>query len=155
MAKPWNAWKHAPGPCRHLDRPCDDLPGDQGDADPGLPPGARDAGGWRPAADVLDTGRALVVQVALPGCDPDDISVETRGRELVVRGARRLDDGLCLRRYQTLELPRGSFIRRFPLPDDADTPQASAVLGHGLLTVTVPRRPTRIRRRRIPVDTPT
>jgi HSP20 family protein len=39
---------------------------------------------WEPPVDILETGREVLVLVALPGVDPDRIEVAIEGDDLVV-----------------------------------------------------------------------
>ncbi|CAG8571311.1 2255_t:CDS:2 [Acaulospora morrowiae] len=41
---------------------------------------------WRPASDVYETREAFIVHIDLPGVPREDISVDLRGRELVISG---------------------------------------------------------------------
>ena len=43
--------------------------------------------------------------------------------------------------YRRVERVRGSFFRRFSLPDTADAEGISAKGEHGVLTITIPKRP--------------
>ena len=79
----------------------------------------RDRGGFSPAVDVFyegDPPRA-VVMAELAGIDPDEISLDIEGRELVLAGHRRPADAEG-RVYQQLEIDFGPFRRRIPLGAD-------------------------------------
>src|SRR5258708_19531855 len=53
-------------------------------------------GAWLPAADVVETDGAYVIEVELPGVRREDLDVELNGDELVVTGDvnQRKDAGL-------------------------------------------------------------
>src|SRR3954465_15247153 len=90
-------------------REMDELFGDVFDRT-GLAP--RKRGGFSPAVDVFyegDPPRA-VVQAELAGIDPDELTLEIDGRELVLAGHRRPDDAEG-RVYQQLEIDFGPFRR--------------------------------------------
>jgi HSP20 family protein len=71
---------------------------------------------WEPPIDVLETDREVLILIALPGVDPDEvIAVIDRGM-LVVSGHRVLPAELRNARILRLELPQGRFERRIPLP---------------------------------------
>src|SRR5882757_4717684 len=94
-------------------REMDELFGDVFDRT-GLAPTRR--GGFSPAVDVFyqgDPPRA-VVQAELAGIDPDELTLEIEGRELVIAGHRRPDDAEG-RLYQQLEIDFGPFRRVIPL----------------------------------------
>jgi HSP20 family protein len=95
--------------------------------------------GFSPPVDVYylaDPPRA-VVKAALAGVRGEDLSLEIRGRELVLAGVRRPEeaDG---RVYQQLEIERGPFRRVLPLGVEVDADAAQAVFRDGLLTVELP-----------------
>lgn len=113
----------------------------------------KDAGyAWQPVADVVETSRDFRVMLELPGVCRQDVTVEARGRFLVIQGerpfARETGDGL----YQVLERSYGPFSRRFALPKGVSRAEITAVMKDGLLVVVVPKvRPERLHRR-IPIS---
>jgi len=74
------------------------------------------APGWEPPADVLETERALLIYVALPGVDAQDVHAVIDRGTLVVSGRRVLPQALRTAVIHRLELPQGRFERRIPLP---------------------------------------
>ena len=71
---------------------------------------------WEPPVDVIETERDVLVLVALPGVDPQAISLAIDSGELVIAGARILPVELQNAVIHRLELPQGRFERRVPLP---------------------------------------
>jgi HSP20 family protein len=71
---------------------------------------------WEPPIDVLETDRELLILVALPGVDPDQVEAVIDHGTLVVRGHRVLPVELRNARIHRLELPQGHFERRIALP---------------------------------------
>jgi HSP20 family protein len=110
---------------------------------------------WVPAADVLECADRVVITVELPGMTIDDVAVEVRGQDLWVRGVAPGGTADVIR-HHAVERPGGPFARRFALAGlcsgagETVGREVSAVLRHGLLTVTLMK--TRPLRRRIPVD---
>lgn len=72
---------------------------------------------WEPPVDVIETDRALLVLVALPGVDPDQAEAFIEDGVLVVRGQRVLPAEIRTARIHRLELPQGRFERRLALPE--------------------------------------
>lgn len=72
--------------------------------------------GWEPPVDILETDRAVLVFVALPGVDPDKVEASIDGGYLKVAGTRLLPAELQTATIHRLELPQGRFERRVPLP---------------------------------------
>ncbi|MGD0721645.1 MAG: Hsp20/alpha crystallin family protein [Roseiarcus sp.] len=74
------------------------------------------APGWEPPVDVLETERAVLVLVALPGVDPDRVEAVIDGADLVFSGARVFPPEMQTAIIHRLELPQGRFERRVRLP---------------------------------------
>ncbi len=91
---------------------------------------------WEPPVDVLETGREVLVLVALPGVDPDRVEVVIEGDELVVVGTRVLPAELRTALIHRLELPQGRFARRIRLPAGRYAGVRRSTV-HGCLAVTL------------------
>jgi HSP20 family protein len=74
------------------------------------------AASWEPPIDVLETDREILILVALPGVDPDQVEAVIDNGTLVVSGRRVLPAELRNARIHRLELPQGRFERRIVLP---------------------------------------
>jgi len=71
---------------------------------------------WEPPTDVIETDDEILILVALPGVDPDEVEASLEGGTLVISGRRRLPAELRNARILRLELPQGRFERRISLP---------------------------------------
>ena len=71
---------------------------------------------WEPPVDVLETDEELLIIVALPGVDPDQVEAVIENGVLVISGNRTLPAELHNARIHRLELPQGHFQRRISLP---------------------------------------
>jgi HSP20 family molecular chaperone IbpA len=93
---------------------------------------------FSPPVEVIDRGGELVVQVALPGVNRDDITVEVIGGYLVIAGLRHGEptNGQV---YRHAEIPRGPFRRVLPLPTEAAPEPLRIDVKEGLLRVTMPK----------------
>ena len=131
-------------------REMDELFGDVFDRT-GLAPTRR--GGFSPAVDVFyegDPPRA-VVHAELAGIDPDEISLEIEGRELVIAGHRHPADSEG-RMYQQLEIDFGPFRRVIPLGADVVPDAARATYRDGILRIELPLRRQEPRSRTVPIE---
>jgi len=91
---------------------------------------------WEPPADILETERTVLVQVALPGVNADRVEAVLDGDELVVAGTRVLPAELQTALIHRLELPQGRFERRLRLPAGSySAVRRSAVDGCLLITL--------------------
>jgi HSP20 family molecular chaperone IbpA len=71
---------------------------------------------WEPPADVLELDDEVLILVALPGIDPDQVDAAIDGECLLVAGRRPLPPQLRNAVIHRLELPQGRFERSIPLP---------------------------------------
>jgi HSP20 family protein len=106
--------------------------------DRGLAPRRR--GGFQPAVDVYYESQPprAVVRADLAGIDPTAVSLEVRGRELVLSGHRETSTPSDDRVYQQLEIERGPFRRVVALGAEVDADAANATYEDGILTVELP-----------------
>jgi HSP20 family protein len=117
----------------------------------GLAPRRR--GGFSPAVDVFyegDPPRA-VVQAELAGIDPDELSLEIEGRELVIAGHRRPADSEG-RLYQQLEIDFGPFRRVIPLGAEVVPDRSRATYTDGILRIELPLARPESRSRSVPIE---
>jgi HSP20 family protein len=91
---------------------------------------------WEPPIDVLETEDEVLVLVALPGVEPDQVETVIEGAYLVVTGQRVLPAELATAVIHRLELPQGRFERRIELPAGRyDAVRRAAVNGCVLITL--------------------
>lgn len=102
---------------------------------------------FRPAADILETAHGLVLRLEVPGVDPDDLSLDLAGQELIIRGLRRPQRPADALRFLHHEIVCGFFERTFLLPISIDADKVQARCADGILEVVLPRSALR----RIPV----
>ncbi|QIG94029.1 MULTISPECIES: Hsp20/alpha crystallin family protein [unclassified Bradyrhizobium] len=81
-----------------------------------LRPQAGSEPSWEPPMDVIETDEEILILVALPGVDPDEVEAALDGGTLVISGRRILPAELRDARILRLELPQGRFERRIALP---------------------------------------
>jgi HSP20 family protein len=91
---------------------------------------------WEPPVDVLETDRAVIVLVALPGVDMSDVQAAISQGELVISGVRVYPPEMRTATIHRLELPQGRFERRVHLPPGRYDGIRRAE-SHGCLTVTL------------------
>lgn len=91
---------------------------------------------WVPASNVWEDENGFYVQVALPGWEPKEISLEVKEKMLTVKGQRAGEE---TRQYHLQEIAAGNFARLFTLPASVDHEKARAVHANGLLTISFPK----------------
>ncbi len=108
--------------------------------------------GWLPAADVYQDGSDALILMNLPSINPENVSVQTRNRMVVVSGERETvgaPEGATVLRQ---EIRRGRFRRGFRLPDGTDVEAISATYRDGVLEVRLPGARRDATTRDIPVE---
>ena len=101
-----------------------------------------------PLTDIEETDDSYLLEVELPGVNPEDIDLQVDQGRLRLTGERRHRERLGFLRHRTRTTGRFSLDVRLPAPVDSDGVHAS--LDHGLLTVVVPKA-EQARRRHIPI----
>ncbi|RIL10573.1 heat-shock protein Hsp20 [bacterium] len=102
------------------------------------PRGANGAdGAFRPAADAWETDEAVVIELALPGANPEDVEITYEQDTLLVGGSVDPRDGS--HPYVLAERARGPFQRRFALNTSIDVDKAEASFDRGVLTLRLPK----------------
>ncbi len=99
--------------------------------------------------DIYTEGDNYVIEMALPGFNPDAVEVCCEGHQLTIRGQQPPETKAQQdRRYLRRERPAGAFERTVPLPPEVAVDQAQAHYEHGLLRLVFPKaehaRPRRI-----------
>ncbi|APZ44030.1 Hsp20/alpha crystallin family protein [Acidihalobacter ferrooxydans] len=120
----------------------------------GLPDHANDdaaTSDWVPAVDIKEEENAFLIHADVPGVEPKDIEVHMENGVLTIRGERKFENEEEKDGYKRVERVRGSFYRRFTLPDTADAENISARVDKGVLELRIPKQ-ERVRPRRINVE---
>ena len=101
--------------------------------------GADNVADWTPAVDIREGDQAYTLTADLPGVKPADIDVTMEKGILTIRGNRDEEQAEENGGYKRYERVRGSFMRRFALPDTANGDDIEARTEHGVLHVTIPK----------------
>jgi HSP20 family molecular chaperone IbpA len=97
------------------------------------PPSAQ-AWSWAPPADIWISDHELVMAIELAGCDPSDVRVSVLPGLVEVTGTlQSRATETTTKNYLGRERPVGTFLRRLPVPADADLASAGAKLTGGVL----------------------
>ena len=93
---------------------------------------------WLPAAEGRIEDGTYVIQMALPGIDPKEVSVSLMDNVLTVKGERKANHDTTGKEYFVREVAYGAFQRSFALPEGVDAAQVEAKYVNGMLEVRVP-----------------
>jgi HSP20 family protein len=94
---------------------------------------------WVPAVDIKETEKEFIIHADIPGVDPDDIDVHMEDGMLTIKGERESETKENREGYKRIERQRGTFYRRFSLPDTANAEKISAKSNNGVLEITIPK----------------
>ena len=97
---------------------------------------------WEPAVDVREEADRIVLRADLPGVRPEDVKLTWENGLLTLAGERpRQAESDTTVAYHLAERRHGAFERRFQLPKDANGDAIEAAYEHGVLTISIPKRP--------------
>ena len=107
---------------------------------------------WTPRVDIYEETERFVVLADVPGVDAKDIDITADNGVLTIKGERRSDrKDTDKNGYERIERTSGSFVRRFTLPESANTESIKAKQTNGVLEVSIPKQP-QVQPRRISVE---
>lgn len=106
---------------------------------------------WVPPVDIREEKNRFVILADLPGVDPAKIEIHMDKGVLSIRGERPADEADVHAQTKRAERPRGTFYRRFSLPESADAERITAASRNGVLEVTIPKH-ERVQPRKIVVE---
>lgn len=99
------------------------------------------------AAELEETPEEVIVQLEAPGMEPDQFDISVVDDYLVVRGEKHVHREQHEGRYHLIERAYGRFERAIPLPTAVDQDRTRASYRRGVLTITLPRVHSQVRRR--------
>jgi HSP20 family protein len=106
---------------------------------------------WRPAVDIREEQDRFVILADLPGVDPEEIEVTMENGVLTLKGERSSEKTEEHEGYKRVERARGTFFRRFSLPDTADADRIEAKSKNGVLEIALPKK-EQVKPKRITVN---
>lgn len=99
-----------------------------------------DTSQWVPAVDIKEDSNQFVIFADLPGLERENIQVAMENNILTIKGQRTEESKDLQKNYSRIERVRGSFYRRFTLPDTADGSKIYAKMKNGVLEVVIPKK---------------
>ena len=107
---------------------------------------------WEPAADVIETGKELVIMIDIAGMTGDDIEVVTDGKVLRISGWRKHAPLPETKQFHKMEIPVGRFGREIDLLVPVDPGKVIARYRNGLLEVRLRKLDDSERIKKIQID---
>ena len=97
---------------------------------------------WIPAVDIKEEKNQFLIFADLPGIDKNDVNISMENNILTIKGSRSEEEKDESKQYFRIERVRGSFYRRFTLPDTADGAKIEAKIQKGVLHIIIPKKET-------------
>jgi len=94
---------------------------------------------WVPAVDIKEDSDRFIIRADVPGVDPKDIEVSMENGVLTIKGEKESEAKEEREGYKRIERSRGSFLRRFTLPETADPERIEASSRNGVLEIVIPK----------------
>ncbi|MHB1056599.1 MAG: Hsp20/alpha crystallin family protein [Rhodanobacter sp.] len=95
---------------------------------------------WAPRVDIREDERRFVILADIPGVDPAQIEVSMDKGILAIKGERAAVTAEPNGKFTRVERARGTFHRRFALPDSADAEGITATGKFGVLEIVIPKK---------------
>jgi HSP20 family protein len=106
---------------------------------------------WKPAVDILETAKGVLIKADLPGVKKEDVSVELKDNLMTLKGERTADIPVESEKCYRRERCFGSFFRAFTLPERIRADNIRAVLKDGVLEIHFAK-PGEEKPRQVPVN---
>jgi len=103
------------------------------------PLNVRDGGWSAPAVDMYQTDDEVVVKVALPGFQADEVQINVTNDVLTLRGELKHEEDQKDKAWHIREHRWSSFERSIALPTAVTADKAVAEFENGILTIALPK----------------
>jgi len=95
---------------------------------------------WMPLVDIKEESERFLIKADIPGVKPEAIEVTMENGALTIRGERSSEKEDKQEGYHRIERSRGTFYRRFAMPDSADAEHIKAQGKDGVLEIEIPKK---------------
>lgn len=90
---------------------------------------------WVPAVDIKDENDKFIIHADVPGVNAKDIDVQLENNILTIKGSRESQSKEEKNDFVHIERSKGTFMRRFSLPDTVNSENIQAKCKDGILEV--------------------
>ena len=109
-------------------------------------------GDLQPQVEVTEKKKAYEISAELPGVEEKDVSISLENHMLTLSGEKKSEREEEENDYHLRERRYGSFHRSFRVPDDVNEEKIAATFDKGVMTITLPKRPSaKPKGRQIPI----
>lgn len=96
---------------------------------------------FAPAVNISQTDADVIVEVPLPGIDPDKVDITIENDVLTIQGKEEKQSEVEEKNYTRREWVSQSFFRSVALPVSVQSDDADAQYNNGVLKIVVPKKP--------------
>ena len=93
-----------------------------------------------PAVNIIEGKDEFRIEVAAPGLDKKDFTIDVKNNVLFISSEKREEDEKKEEKIMRREFSYSSFKRSFSLPDSVDSDKISASHKDGVLSIMIPKR---------------
>ena len=94
---------------------------------------------WTPHVDITEDATSFLIQADIPGVDPKDIELQMDKNILTIKAARASKNLQENEQVNLAERKSGTFVRKFTLPETANSQDIAATGKNGVLNITIPK----------------
>ncbi|MFH1713057.1 MAG: Hsp20/alpha crystallin family protein [Candidatus Jacksonbacteria bacterium] len=96
---------------------------------------------FAPAVNISQTESDVIVEVPLPGIDPDKVDITIENDVLIIQGKEEKQSEVEETNYTRREWVSQSFFRSIALPVSVQSDDADAQYDKGVLKIVIPKKP--------------
>ncbi len=96
-----------------------------------------ESGNWIPSVDIMEEPDKFLLLIDIPGVNPQDVEISMESNVLTIKGSRDAFHEEEKGNFHRVERLKGSFYRRFNLPDTADAEAITANAKRGVLNISI------------------
>lgn len=98
---------------------------------------------FNPRTDIAETEKAFEIEVAVPGFNKKDFSIDLNDGLLTISGERKFEKEKNEKNFYSIQTEYGSFKKSFQLPDNIMSEKIEATYENGILSLTIPKDDTK------------
>lgn len=91
-----------------------------------------------PPLDLSETGENYLIELEVPGLDPEQLEITVSDRTLTIKGEKERATDRDAREYHRVERRFGTFTRQVHLPEMAREDRVDAEYERGVLRISIP-----------------
>lgn len=96
---------------------------------------------FAPAVNISQTESDVIVEIPLPGIDPDKVDITIENDVLIIQGKEEKQNEVEETNYTRREWVSQSFFRSVALPVSVQSDDADAQYDKGVLKIVIPKKP--------------